>query len=159
MSMFGKLKGSFKDLFKGKPKEAPTEEIEKVETPEAEEGKPAAAKKAAPRPAKPAKPKPAPVVAKKPGEERLSQVILGTRMSEKSVHLAEQEQYVFEVLKDATRDEVKYAVEAMFDVKVDAVRMTNVRGKVKRQGRRNDWSKAYVRLAPGQNLEGTEIGA
>ena len=151
MSMFGKIKG----LLKGKPKAAPVEEVKKVEKPEAE-AKPVAAKKAA---AAPATPKPVPVEVKKPGEERLSQVILSTRMSEKSVRLAEQEQYVFEVLKDATRNEVKYAVEKMFDVKVDAVRMTNVRGKVKRQGRRNDWSKAYVRLAPGQNLEGTEIGA
>ena len=153
MSIFEKAKA----FFRRKPKEIPAEEAKKVEAPEAGEAKPAAAKEAAPRPAQPARPKPA--VARKPGEERLSQVILGTRMSEKSVHLAEQGQYVFEVLKDATRDEVKYAVEAMFDVKVDAVRMTNVRGKVKRQGRRSDWSKAYVRLAPGQNLEGTEIGA
>ena len=154
MSMFGKIKG----LLKGKPKDAPVEEVKKVEKPDAE-AKPVAAKKAAAAPAAPAKPKPAPVEVKKPGEERLSQVILSTRMSEKSVRLAEQEQYVFEVLKDATRNEVKHAVEKMFDVKVDAVRMTNVRGKVKRQGRRNHWSKAYVRLAPGQNLEGTEISA
>lgn len=151
MSMFGKLKG----LFKGKPKEAPAEEVKQVEKPEAE-AKPAAAKKVA---AAPAKPKPAPVVAKKPSEERLSQVILGARMSEKSVRLAESEQHVFEVKTDATRDEVKHAVETMFDVKVDGVRMANVRGKVKRRGRRSDWSKAYVRLAPGQTIEGAEIGA
>lgn len=151
MSMFGKIKG----LFKGKPKEAPAEEVKQVEKPEAE-AKPAAAKKAA---AAPAKPKPAPVVAKKPSEERLSQVILGARMSEKSVRLAESEQHVFEVKTDATRDEIKHAVETMFDVKVDGVRMANVRGKVKRRGRRSDWSKAYVRLAPGQTIEGAEIGA
>ena len=154
MSMFGKIKG----LFKGKPKEAPAEEVKKIEKPEAED-KPVAAKKVATAPAKPAKPKPAPVVAKKPSEERLSRVILGARMSEKSVRLAENEQHVFEVLTDATRDEVKHAVETMFEVKVDAVRMANVRGKAKRQGRRSDWSKAYVRLAPGQTIEGAEIGA
>ena len=154
MSMFGKIKG----LFKGKPKEAPAEEVKKIEKPEAED-KPVAAKKVAAAPAKPAKPKPAPVVAKKPSEERLSRVILGARMSEKSVRLAENEQHVFEVLADATRDEVKHAVETMFEVKVDAVRMANVRGKAKRQGRRSDWSKAYVRLAPGQTIEGAEIGA
>ena len=154
MSMFGKIK----DLFKGKPKEAPAEEVKKIEKPEAED-KPVAAKKVAAAPAKPAKPKPAPVVAKKPSEERLSRVILGARMSEKSVRLAENEQHVFEVLTDATRDEVKHAVETMFEVKVDAVRMANVRGKAKRQGRRSDWSKAYVRLAPGQTIEGAEIGA
>jgi len=154
MSMFGKIKG----LFKGKPKEAPAEEVKKIEKPEAED-KPVAAKKVAAAPAKPAKPKPAPVVAKKPSEERLSRVILGARMSEKSVRLAENEQHVFEVLTDATRDEIKHAVETMFEVKVDAVRMANVRGKAKRQGRRSDWSKAYVRLAPGQTIEGAEIGA
>ena len=154
MSMLGKIKG----LFKGKPKEVPAEEIEKVEKPKAE-GKPAAAKRVSAAPAKPAKPKPAPVVAKKPSAERLNRVILGARMSEKSVRLAENEQPVFEVLTDATRDEVKHAVETLFEVKVDAVRMANVRGKVKRQGRRNDWSKAYVRLAPGQTIEGAEIGA
>lgn len=154
MSMLGKIKG----LFKGKPKEAPAEEIKKVEKPEAG-AKPAAAKKVATAPAKPAKPKPTPAVVKKPSEERLSRVILGARMSEKSVRLAESEQPVFEVLTDATRDEVKQAVETMFDVKVEAVRMANVRGKVKRRGRRNDWSKAYVRLAPGQTIEGAEIGA
>ncbi len=154
MSMFGKIKG----LFKGKPKEAPAEEVKKIEKPEAED-KPVAAKKVATAPAKPAKPKPAPVVAKKPSEERLSRVILGARMSEKSVRLAENEQHVFEVLTDATRDEIKHAVETMFEVKVDAVRMANVRGKAKRQGRRSDWSKAYVRLAPGQTIEGAEIGA
>lgn len=150
MSLFGKIK----DLFGGKPKEAPAEAVKKTEAPEVEAAKPAAAEKATPRP-----PKPAPAVVRKPGKERLSQVIRGARMSEKSVRLAERQQYVFEVLKDATRYEVKHAVEAMFDVKVDAVRMSNVRGKLKRQGRRNDWSKAYVRLAPGQSLEGTEIGA
>lgn len=154
MSMFGKIK----DFFKGKPKEAPAEEVKKVEKPEAG-AEPVAAKKVAAAPAKPGKPKPAPVVAKKPSEERLSRVILGVRMSEKSVRLAENEQHVFEVLTDATRDEVKHAVETMFDVKVDGVRMANVRGKIKRQGRRNDWSKAYVRLAAGQTIEGAEIGA
>ncbi len=148
MSLFGKVKG----LFKGKPKKAPVEEIQKVE---ATEDKPAVTKKAA----VPATPKPAPEVIKRPGEERLSQVILGARMSEKAVRLAENEQPVFEVRTDATRDEVKHAVETLFDVKVDRVRMANVRGKTKRQGRCSDWSKAYVRLAPGQTIEGAEIGA
>ena len=145
MSLFGKIR----DLFRRRPKEAPVVgEVGKAEAPQAE---PAVAKKPT-----------QPVVARKPGGERLSRVIRGTRMSEKSVRLAKQEQYVFEVRKDATRDEVRHAVETLFEekkVKVEAVRMANVRGKAKRQGRRNDWRKAYVRLAPGQSLEGTEIGA
>lgn len=154
MSIFRKIK----DIFKRKPKEAPAEDVKVAEKPEADD-KPVAAKKVATAPTKLAKPKPVPVVAKRPSEERLSRVILGARMSEKSVRLAESEQHVFEVLTDATRDEVRHAVETMFEVKVDGVRMANVRGKLKSRGRRNDWSKAYVRLAPGQTIEGAEIGA
>ena len=152
MSVMGKLR----DAFSKKPKEEAVEIAEEVKKPEAE-ATPVPAKKAAPS-VEPAS-QPAPVVARKIDEERLCRVILGVRMSEKSVRLSEKEQHVFEVLKDATREEVKSAVETMFGVKVNAVRMTNVRGKTKRKGRRNDWSKAYVRLEPGQNLEGMEIGA
>ena len=168
MSLSDKIKGlpdKFKGLFKSKPKEAPAEQIEQVAEPAVEAQPVAAEEAAAPakpakaRPAKPAKPKPAPAVAKKPGPERLTQVILGSRMSEKAVNMSENGQYVFEVLPGATRDEVRHAVETMFEVKVDEVRMVNVRGKVKRRGRRSDWSKAYVRMAPGQNIENMEIGA
>ena len=139
MSIFGKIRG----FFKAKPKKTPVEAVKPRKTPELGE----------------AKPKPAPVVVRKYGAERMSQVIRGMRMTEKSVHVTDWNQWIFEVLRDATRDEVKHAVEKMFDVKVDAVRMINVRGKAKRRGRRNDWSKAYVRLAPGHSIETTEIGA
>lgn len=152
MSFLKRLPTRIKGIFSRKPKEAAVEEAAKIEKPEAEAKRPVAARRTRPRPPK------KPVVVKKPGEERLSQVILGARMSEKSARMAESGQHVFEVRKDSTRDEVRYAVEAMFNVKVASVRLANVRGKVKRQGRRSDWCKAYVRLAPGQTLEAAEVG-
>ena len=66
-------------------------------------------------------------------------------------------QYVFEVAQTATKADVKSAVEALFNVKVEAVNMVNVKGKNKsfrtREGRRGDWRKAYVRLAEGQTID------
>ena len=64
---------------------------------------------------------------------------------------------VFQVLADATKLEIRKAVEAQFDVTVEAVQVLNVRGKVKRFGRtpgkRSNWKKAYVRLADGQDID------
>ena len=90
-------------------------------------------------------------------KERLMQVILAPVISEKSTYVADKhEQVVFKVLPDATKDEVKSAVELMFNVKVDTVQMLNVKGKKKRFGRymgsRKDWKKAYVCLQPGQEI-------
>ena len=107
-----------------------------------------------------------PVSAKQPSlakvrkfdEEHLTQVILGPKISEKSMQNWDQNLRVFEVARGVTRDEVKSAVELMFEAKVSTVRMVNVRGKVKRNGRRKHWCKAYVQLAPGQTLEGMELG-
>ena len=66
-------------------------------------------------------------------------------------------QYVFEIAKTATKADVKAAVEKIFDVKVEAVNVVNVKGKSKtfkfRQGRRSDWRKAYVTLADGQSID------
>ena len=66
-------------------------------------------------------------------------------------------QYVFEVSSDATKADVKAAVEQLFDVKVESVNVVNVKGKNKsfrfRSGRRGDWRKAYVRLADGQSID------
>ena len=62
------------------------------------------------------------------------------------------------VRTDATKTEIKQAVEFLFEVKVDNVQVVNVKGKTKRfgqiKGRRSDWKKAYVRLAEGSSLEG-----
>ena len=91
-------------------------------------------------------------------EERLFKVILAPVISEKTTRIAELgNQVVFKVVKDANKADIKAAVEKMFDVKVDAVRVLNVKGKTKRTrfglGRRSDWKKAYVSLAEGQEID------
>jgi large subunit ribosomal protein L23 len=91
-------------------------------------------------------------------QERLMQVILGPHISEKSTAAAEAaSQVVFRVRRDATKSEIKRAVELLFKVDVASVAVVNVPGKVKRFGRRvgqqSAWKKAYVRLAPGQDLD------
>jgi len=91
-------------------------------------------------------------------KERLTQVIVGPHVSEKTTSAADRNrQVVFKVRPDATKAEVKRAVEFLFEVKVDRVTVTRVPGKVKRfglsRGRRSDWKKAYVRLAPGHDLD------
>ena len=87
-------------------------------------------------------------------------VIRAPRVSEKTARLQEvSNQYVFEVAKDATKADVKAAVEEIFEVKVAAVNVVNVKGKAKafknRLGRRGDWRKAYVTLADGQSIDVT----
>ena len=85
-------------------------------------------------------------------------VIRAPRVSEKTARLQESSnQYVFEISKTATKADVKLAVEQLFNVKVEAVNVLNVKGKIKsfrsREGRRGDWRKAYVRLADGQTID------
>ena len=98
-------------------------------------------------------------------QERLMTVIYGPHLSEKSHIAAEQNQVVFKVRTDATKSEIRAAVESLFEVSVESVTTANVRGKAKRfgarRGRRKDWKKAYVRLAPGSELEfmGADAGA
>ena len=96
-------------------------------------------------------------------QERLMTVIRGPHMSEKSHRAAESNQVVLKVRTDATKKEIRQAVELLFAVKVDDVTVVNVKGKTKRfgqtRGRRVDWKKAYVRLAEGSQIEtllGTE---
>jgi large subunit ribosomal protein L23 len=91
-------------------------------------------------------------------KERLMQVLVAPHVSEKSARVAEQgNQFVFRVARDATKPEIKAAVELMFEVQVDAVQVVNVAGKAKRfggrSGRRSDWKKAYVKLAQGQTID------
>lgn len=90
-------------------------------------------------------------------EERLLQVILAPVISEKATMLADKrEQVIFRVATDATKPEIKAAVELLFKVQVEAVQVANVKGKIKRfgrfTGRRSDWKKAFVCLKPGQEL-------
>ena len=88
---------------------------------------------------------------------KLLNVIRAPRVSEKTARLQEINQYVFEVALTATKGDVKSAVESLFKVTVEAVNVVNVKGKQKtfrfREGRRGDWRKAYVRLAPGQTID------
>ena len=91
-------------------------------------------------------------------EGRLMQVLVAPIVSEKATMIAEKNNSVtFKVLQDATKPEIKAAVELMFEVKVDAVRVVNVAGKTKRfggrAGRRSDFKKAYVSLAAGQTID------
>jgi large subunit ribosomal protein L23 len=91
-------------------------------------------------------------------KERLMSVLLAPHVSEKSALVAEKaNQIVFRVRRDSTKPEIKAAVELMFEVKVDAVRVVNVAGKAKRfggrPGRRSDFKKAYVSLAAGQTID------
>lgn len=90
-------------------------------------------------------------------QERLMKVLLAPQISEKATQVAEKnEQVIFRVATDATKPEIKAAVEMMFKVSVNSVQVANVKGKVKRAGRyvgrRNNWKKAYVCLAPGQEI-------
>lgn len=90
-------------------------------------------------------------------QERLLQVVLAPQITEKATRVADKHQQIaFRVRTDATKPEIKAAVELVFKVEVDAVTVVNVGGKVKRAGRtfgrRKDWKKAYVSLKPGQEI-------
>ncbi|MCS7267207.1 MAG: 50S ribosomal protein L23 [Geminicoccaceae bacterium] len=86
-------------------------------------------------------------------------VIIAPVITEKATMLSEKNQVVFKVRKDATKPEIKAAVEALFNVKVKAVNTMNVKGKVKRFrgriGRRPDVKKAIVTLAEGARIDVT----
>jgi large subunit ribosomal protein L23 len=90
-------------------------------------------------------------------QERLMTVIRGPHLSEKSHISAEHNQVVLKVRKDATKSEIRQAVELLFEVEVQNVTVLNVKGKAKRfganRGQRSDWKKAYVRLAEGSQLD------
>ena len=94
-------------------------------------------------------------------EERLMKVLLAPVISEKATFVAEKnEQVVFLVTSDATKPEIKAAVELLFKVQVDSVQVSNRPGKVKRAGRftgrRNQTRRAFVCLKPGQEINFTE---
>jgi large subunit ribosomal protein L23 len=96
---------------------------------------------------------------KKPviSKERMYQTILSPLVTEKATALSESGQVVFKVQIDATKPEIKAAVEGLFNVKVLAVNTLVVKGKAKRfrgrPGQRSDWKKAMVRLAEGQSID------
>ena len=91
-------------------------------------------------------------------EERLYQVLLSPHISEKSSVAADKDnQVVFKVATTATKPEIKAAVEKLFNVQVERVQVSNVKGKSKRfgarMGRRSDWKKAYITLQEGQDID------
>jgi large subunit ribosomal protein L23 len=97
----------------------------------------------------------------KHSEERLMKVLLAPVISEKATMVAEKnEQIVFKVLPDATKPEIKAAVELLFKVEVESVQTVNREGKQKRSGRfngrRNHTKRAFVCLKPGQEINFTE---
>jgi large subunit ribosomal protein L23 len=96
-------------------------------------------------------------------QERLYQVLAAPHISEKATNAMDNSnQVVFKVAVGANKLEVKKAVEKLFNVKVDAVRLLNIKGKVKQNrfgaSRRNHWKKAYVRLAEGNNIDFASFG-
>ena len=96
-------------------------------------------------------------------QERLMQVLLAPQISENATYVADKhEQVIFRVATDATKPEIKAAVELLFKVEVEAVQVSNVKGKVKRfkgsVGRRKGWKKAFVSLKPGQEINFVEGG-
>jgi len=91
-------------------------------------------------------------------QERLFKVLLGPHITEKSaMPSGPATQVVFKVALNANKLEIKKAVEQLFEVKVDDVRVVNMKGKTRRTrtgiGQRSDWKKAYVRLAEGQDID------
>ncbi|WP_291993944.1 50S ribosomal protein L23 [Candidatus Accumulibacter sp. ACC003] len=96
-------------------------------------------------------------------QERLLQVLLAPQISEKATFVADKyEQVIFRVVSDATKPEVKGAVELLFKVTVKSVQIANVKGKHKKfgrsMGRRKGWKKAYVCLNAGQEINFVDGG-
>ncbi|MBU8542465.1 50S ribosomal protein L23 [Roseomonas sp. CGMCC 1.13459] len=89
--------------------------------------------------------------------ERLYQVILAPVVTEKATRLNESSQVTFKVTLDATKPEIRQAVEKLFSVNVEAVNTLVMKGKAKRfrgrKGQRSDWKKAVVRLQAGQTID------
>ncbi len=91
-------------------------------------------------------------------QERLYKVLLGAHISEKATIIADEaNQFVFKVAKDATRPEIREAVEKIYEVTVKNVTVLNVKGKVKKTQRgiskKPSWKKAYVRLEDGHDID------
>ena len=92
-------------------------------------------------------------------QERLMKIILAPHVSEKTTESADSaNQFVFKVATTATKKEIKNAVELLFEVKVDAVNVMNMKGKSKGRsgagkGQRADWKKAYVKLEKGFDID------
>jgi large subunit ribosomal protein L23 len=91
-------------------------------------------------------------------QEKLMNLLLAPRVTEKSTMIGDKHrQYVFKVMKSASKPQIRKAVELMFKVEVESVQVSNVKGKQKAfkqtLGRRSDWKKAYVKLKPGFEID------
>ncbi len=91
-------------------------------------------------------------------KDRLYKVLLSPRVTEKTSLVGDDSnQYVFRVASDANKSDIRAAVEQIFEVSVESVRVVNVKGKKKtfkmRPGKRNNWKKAYVRVQEGQVID------
>jgi len=96
-------------------------------------------------------------------EERVFRILTAPHVSEKAAIAGEESnQHVFKVAVDAKKEEIKAAVEQLFNVKVAKVRTVNVKGKSKRHGarmgKRSDWKKAYVSLEQGHEIDLAAVG-
>ena len=90
--------------------------------------------------------------------EQLMSVLIAPHVTEKtSLAMQNHNQYTFRVRRDASKTDIRKAIELMFDVKVAGVQVVNEPGKVRRfgrsVGRTQDWKKAYVSLSPGQTID------
>ena len=90
--------------------------------------------------------------------EQLMSVLIAPHVTEKtSLAMQNHNQYTFRVRREASKTDIRKAIELMFDVKVTGVQVVNEPGKVRRfgrsVGRTQDWKKAYVRLSPGQTID------
>lgn len=142
---------------------SPTKAKAAGKTPAKAAAKEPKAAKVAKAPAKTSAKAPAKAAGEKYKPERLLTLLLAPTVSEKATQIADQHsQVVFRVVQDATKPEVKAAVELLFKVDVEAVRIANVKGKAKRfgaySGRRRHWKKAYVSLKPGQEINFAQEG-
>lgn len=92
-------------------------------------------------------------------QARLYSVIVGPHISEKAAIMAEKRnQVAFRVANDATKPEIREAIEKLFNVTVEELQVLNVKGKTKRTARgkirqKSNWKKAYVKLAQGQEID------
>ena len=96
-------------------------------------------------------------------QQRIFQILRAPHISEKAAIVGDAaNQHVFRVATDAKKDEIKAAVEQLFNVKVSKVRTANVKGKAKRHGarmgKRSDWKKAYVSLEQGHEIDLAAVG-
>jgi large subunit ribosomal protein L23 len=92
--------------------------------------------------------------------DRAANILLSPHVTEKATLIGDaSNQFVFKVIQDADKGEIKHAVETMFNVQVDSVRTLKVKGKTKRfgwrMGKRKNWKKAYVKLKPGHDIDFT----